>query len=254
MEWSDEGIIIAARRHGESASVVTALTREHGRHAGLVRGGQRPKARIPYQIGNRLAVTWSARLAEHLGFLQGELVEGNAARLIDAPPRLACLAAAAALANAALPEREPHPRAYVGLKHLIAALAADDAWAVAYIGWEMALLDELGFGLDLARCAATGATEDLIYVSPKSGRAISAAAGEPYRARLLPLPAFLRAAPHGPPAAQAVLDGLALTGFFLARRVFDPLQRKMPAARSRFVDVLRQFATISGSTSVPGTQ
>ena len=254
MRWSDDALVLSVRRHGESALLVHLLTREHGRHAGLVRGGQRPKARIPYQIGNRLSVTWSARLAEHLGFLQGELLEGNAARLIDAPPRLACLAAAAALADAALPEREPHARAYLRLAHLIAALAADDGWAVAYVGWEMALLDELGFGLDLARCAATGATEGLIYVSPKTGRAVSAAAGAPYRGRLLALPSFLAAAPHGPATPGEVLDGLVLTGFFLERRLFDPVQRKLPAARSRFVDVLRQFATISGSSSVPGAQ
>jgi DNA repair protein RecO (recombination protein O) len=152
-----------------------------------------------------------------------------------------------------LPEREPHARAYIRLTNLIASLVADDGWAVAYVAWEMALLDELGFGLDLARCAATGATEELIYVSPKTGRAISAVAGEPYRGRLLALPAFLRAAPHGPPTAAEALDGLALTGFFLERRVFDPMQRKMPAARTRFVDVLRQFATISGRQAVPGT-
>jgi DNA repair protein RecO (recombination protein O) len=246
MRWSDEAIVLSARRHGESALLVHLLTRERGRHAGLVRGGQRPKARAPYQIGNRLTVTWSARLTEHLGTLQGELLTGYAAALIEAPPRLACLAAAAALADAALPEREPHPKAYAGLESLLDSLARDEGWAASHVVWELALLAELGFGIDLARCAATGATADLVYVSPKSGCAVSAAAGEPYRRKLLALPPFLRLDSNGaPPAAQDVLDGLALTGFFLERRVFDPQGRKLPAARSRFVDVVRRFVTIS---------
>ncbi len=196
MRWSDEAIVLSSRRHGESALLVHVLTPGHGRHAGLVRGGQRPKTRVGYQIGNRLLVTWSARLSEHLGMLAGEIVHGAAATLIAAPARLACLAAAAALADAALPEREPHPRAYHGLIGLLEALEDDAGWAVAYVGWEMDLLAELGFGLDLARCAATGATADLAFVSPRTGRAVSAAAGAPYRDRLLALPAFL-----GDPAA-----------------------------------------------------
>jgi DNA repair protein RecO (recombination protein O) len=245
MRWTDEAIVLSSRRHGESALLVHVLTPDHGRHAGLARGGQRPRARVAYQIGNRLLVTWSARLAEHLGVLAGELVHGAAARLIGAPARLACLAAAAALADAALPEREPHPRAYHGLAALLQALEDDAGWAAAYVAWEMDLLAELGFGLDLARCAATGATADLAYVSPRTGRAVSQAAGAPYRDRLLALPAFLGAR-GGTPAPQDVLDGLALTGFFLDARAFAPHGRKLPAARSRFVDVWRQFATISG--------
>jgi len=248
MRWSDDALVLSVRRHGESSLLVHLLTRSHGRHAGLVRGGQRPKARIPYQIGNRLSVTWSARLAEHLGFLQGELVEGNAARLIDAPPRLACLAAAAALADAALPEREPHPRAYQGLIALLDALEADAGWASTYVAWEMVVLAELGFGLDLERCAATGLTDDLAYVSPRTGRAVSQAAGEPYRERLLALPPFLRAdaAAAAVSVPADVLAGLALTGHFLERRAFAPHGRALPAARTRFVDVLKQLATISG--------
>ena len=192
MRWSDDAIVLSTRRHGESALLVHLLTQAHGRHAGLVRGGQRPKTRVAYQIGNRLLVTWSARLAEQLGTIQGEVAHGYAASLIDAPARLAGLAAAAALADAALPEREPHPLMFARLVALLDALEADEGWMPTYAVWELGLLAELGFGLDLARCAVTGATSDLIYVSPNSGRAVSAEAGAPYRERLLALPPFLR--------------------------------------------------------------
>jgi DNA repair protein RecO (recombination protein O) len=246
MRWSDEALVLSTRRHGESGLLVHLLTRDHGRHAGLVRGGQRPKARVAYQIGNRLAVTWSARLAEHLGTLQGELEHGYAAALIDAPARLAGLAAAAALADAALPEREPHQRVFQGLVALCESLAQDAGWMPAYVEWELALLAELGFGLDLASCAVTGATADLVYVSPKSGRAVSAGAGEAYRARLLRLPPFLGGASGAAPATSAdVLDGLALTGFFLGARVFAPHRRGLPPARTRFVELLRRFVTLA---------
>jgi len=245
MEWSEEAIVLAARRHGESALIVQLLTRGHGRHAGLVRGGQGPNRRTLYQIGNRLGVTWKARLPEHLGAIAGELLRGHAARFIDDPARLACLAAAAAMGEAALPEREPHPRAYDGLSLLLAALEADRGWAIGYVEWEMALLAELGFGLDLSRCAATGETAELVYVSPKSGQAVSSRAGEPYRNRLLPLPGFLAPGSNAAPAPQDVLDGLALTAFFLDRRVFAPHGRTLPAARARFVDVLGRIAKLS---------
>jgi len=245
MQWSDEALVLEARRHGERALVVQLLTREHGRHVGLLRGGQSPKTRPHWQIGNRLLVTWRARLAEHLGSLSGEVVESHAARLLDDPARLAALASAAALAAASLPEREPHPRAYAGLGTLVAALADDDRWAVAYVEWEMALLEELGFGLELSCCAATGVTENLTYVSPRSGQAVSAEAGAPYKAKLFRLPGFLRQAGEGQrPTPNDVFDGLALTGYFLDHRVFAPHGKKLPPARDRYVDVLRQVLTI----------
>jgi DNA repair protein RecO (recombination protein O) len=245
MQWDDEGIVLASRAHGERALVVQLLTREHGRHAGLLRGGQSPKIRAHWQIGNRLTVTWRARLAEHLGFITGEVMEAYAARLLDDPLRLAALASATALAASALPEREPHPRAYRLLLHLIEALSADDRWAIAYVEWEIALLEELGFGLDLSSCAATGATENLVYVSPRSGQAVSEAAGAPYREKLLPLPGFLRRV-EARPEPQEVLDGLRLAGFFLEQRVFAPHQHKLPAARSRYVDALTKVLAIPG--------
>ena len=243
MQWEDEAIVLAARRHGEGALVVQLLTAAHGRHAGLVRGGQAPKLRMVYQIGNRLQVVWKARLAEHLGNLTGELLHGHAARLMDDPPRLACLAAIAAMAEAALPEREPHPRVFAATAALLVALDSDRGWAAGYVEWELALLAELGFGLDLSRCAATGERAALVYVSPKSGQAVSAAAGEPYRDRLLPLPAFLL--PDGGAASlDDVLQGLRLTDHFFEHRVFAPANHRMPPARARFVDVLRRIATV----------
>jgi DNA repair protein RecO (recombination protein O) len=246
MEWSDEGIVLGARRHGESALIVQLLTREHGRHLGLVRSGQGPKLRGVFEIGNRLAATWKARLAEHLGQLSGELLRSYAAALLDDPARLACLSAAAALAESTLPEREPHPRAFASFSALLDSLAADDGWAIRYVEWELTLLAELGFGLDLTRCAATGETENLVYVSPKSGQAVSAKAGAPYRGRLLALPRFLL--PGGSDAAATpddVLDALALADHFLERRVFAPHDRKTPAARTRFVEILQRMAKVS---------
>ena len=241
---------LTARRHGESALIVELLTAEHGRHAGLVRGGQGRKLRTVYEIGNRVAAQWRARLEEHLGALTGELLQAHAARFIADPARLACLAAATAMAES-LPEREPHPQAFAGLGALLESLDADRGWAVGYVEWELLLLTELGFGLDLSRCAATGETADLAYVSPKSGHAVSARAGEPYRDKLLRLPHFLLVrAEQNTPSPEDVLDGLKLTEYFLDRRVFEPHGRTMPPARARFVDLLRRMAKISREQSL----
>ncbi len=243
MHWSEVGIVLAVRRHGENALVAHVLTRGHGRHAGLVHGGQGRRGRTVFQVGNAVQLTWRARLDEHLGTYAGELVKGYAARVMEDPPRLACLACAAAMVETGLPEREPHPRAYDGLSALLEALDRDRDWAPAYARWELALLAELGFGLDLSRCAATGATSDLAYVSPKSGQAVSRSAGEVYRTRMLPLPAFLVSDQQ--PNREAILDALRLTGFFWDQRVFRPHGRKLPAARTRFVDRLGREAAIS---------
>jgi len=232
MDWTDEGIVLAARRHGESALVLSLLTHAHGRHAGLVRGGAGRRGRALYEPGNRLNATWKARLPEHLGSFACELVAADAAAVLEDAGRLAALAAACALAEAALPEREPHPSAYEGLAGLIHALSGAD-YAAAYVRWELALLSELGFGLDLARCAVSGSNDTLSYVSPKSGRAVSLAAAEPYRDRLLRLPRFLIEEVE---AGQAeLLDGLRLTGHFLAAHVFAQRTGGVPLARARVV-------------------
>ncbi|MFQ6017605.1 MAG: DNA repair protein RecO [Kiloniellaceae bacterium] len=233
MQWSDEGIVLCARPHGESAVVVHLLTRSQGRHAGLVRGGQGRRARGIYQPGNLVSARWTGRLTEHLGSYSCELLESYAARVLDDPARLAALSSAAAVSEGGLPEREPHAACYEGFLALLESLSGDH-WAEVYVRWELALLSELGFGLDLTSCAAGGTNDQLAYVSPKSGRAVSLAAGEPYRDRLLALPGFL--AGRGGGGAHEVGQGLALTGFFLERFVFAPHDRRLPAARRRLAE------------------
>lgn len=235
MEWRDEGIVLASRRHGETSAVVHLLTRDHGRHGGLARGALSKASRGVWQTGNHLLVTWRGRLEDHLGQVTGEVLDARVAGLLGARDRLACVASACALAEAALPEREPHPLLFEGLRLLVDALAADDGWEPLYVRWEIALMAELGYGLDLSACAATGATEALTHVSPRSGRAVSAEAAAPYADRLLPLPGFLIDA-EAPTDRAAVLAGLHLTGFFLERRLFPALGQPVPGQRPRFLD------------------
>ncbi len=248
IEWSDDGIVLSARRHGESAAIVSLLTRAHGRHAGLVLGGAGRRARGVYEPGNRVAATWRARLSEHLGHYACELAESRAAALLDDALRLAALTSATALLDAALPEREPHERLYDSLDDLVAHLCEPaTTWPALYVRFELDLLTDLGFGLDLTRCAATGQRDDLAYVSPKTGRAVSTAAGAPYRDRLLLLPSFLThpAAANGISYAD-ILNGLRLTGFFLEQHVFahqpaPPTGRSaLPAPRDRLIAVLKR--------------
>jgi DNA repair protein RecO (recombination protein O) len=235
LEWSDDAIVLEARPHGESGAVVSLLTERHGRHVGFVRGGQGRQMRPVLQPGNGVAATWSARLAEHIGNLTLELTAATAARWLDDRRRLAVLAAATAVCDRALPEREPHPATYRGLLALIRALEGEH-WPEAYVQWELMLLQDLGYGLDLERCAAGGANDRLAYVSPKTGRAVSLAAGEPYAERLLPLPGFLVGRGGGGP--EEVAQGLSLTAFFLAKNVFSPQDRDLPSARKRLTEAL----------------
>jgi DNA repair protein RecO (recombination protein O) len=238
MEWRDTGFVLNARRHGENALIVELLTREHGRHAGLVRGGQSPRRRALLQAGNAVAASWRGRLPEHLGTFEIELVEAHAARLLDDGDRLAALGAAVALLLAALPEREPHPDLHASFAALLAVLDSPKGWAAAYVEWECALLAGLGFGLDLARCAATGTNEDLAYVSPRSGRAVSREAGLPYHDKLLPLPEFLwRDAPAG---RGDIVAGLILTRHFLLHHLLEPHGGHLPEARERLVERMRR--------------
>lgn len=236
MDWQDRGIVLSRRRHGESAAVVTLMTRDHGRHPGLVRGGAGKRLRGVFEPGNVVHASWRARLADHLGTYTCELSEGRAGGFLAHADRLAALTAACSLTEVALPEREPHPAVFEALLALMDALETD-AWASAYVKWELGLLSELGFGLDLECCVATGETENLIFVSPKSGAAVSAAAGEPYKGKLLSLPGFLRR-PGAYGDAQEVLDGLHLTGFFLDRHVLAGRRNGLPA-RDRLVTRLR---------------
>lgn len=236
MEWRDEGIVLAARPHGEGGAVVQLLTRDHGRHAGLMHGGASRSKRGGIELGNRVDAVWRARLTEHLGRYTIEPTRHLAAQFMDDPPRLAALSAACAVVETVIPEREPHPGLYDATGVLLDALSdgEPDIWPAVYIQWELGLLQELGFGLDLASCVSTGEVEDLIYVSPRSGRAVSRVAGHPYRERMLILPRFLRPDGRGKGAdADDFAAGLKLTGFFLARHAFDPLDRGLPAARER---------------------
>ena len=241
MEWRDTGFVLATRRHGESALIVELLTLEHGRHAGLVRGGQSPRRRAQLQPGNSVQASWRGRLPEHLGTFECELVEAHAARFLDDAARLAALGAATALLLAALPEREPHADLYRSFAGLLEALDSGPGWEPSYVAWECDLLAGLGFGLDLTCCAATGATDDLAYVSPRTGRAVSRAAGAPYHDKLLPLPGFLW---REAPASRAnIAAGLALTQYFLLHHVLAPHGGRLPEARERMAERMRRNAS-----------
>lgn len=241
MEWTDEALVLGAAKHGESSVIVELLTRSHGRHKGLVRGGSGGRMRGVMQAGNRVAVTWRGRLAEHLGTATLELIDANAASVLSDPPRLLALASLCAVASTALPEREAHPEVFLGALPVIALLrdGADIAHvAAALVYWELGVLGALGYGLDLTSCAVTGQTDDLAYVSPRTGRAVSRAGAGDYAERLLPLPAFATT-PVDPQAAD-LLVAFDLTGYFLERNVFVPSRLRLPPARSRFVDLLRR--------------
>ena len=233
MDWRDEGLLLAARRHGESAAIVELFTDGHGRHAGVVRGGGSRRWTPILQPGARLSVEWSARLEDHIGHFRVDPIATPLAAVLADRVALAALGSVVALIAAALPERAAHPALYAATRDLLAGLGRDPGWPAAYARWELLLLAELGFGLDLGECAVTGATADLIWVSPRSGRAVSAAAGAPWADRLLALPAFLRAEEAGadPPALAAALK---LTGHFLETRLAPTLPREaLPAARAR---------------------
>ena len=242
MEWRDTGFVLAARRHGESALIVELLTREHGRHAGLVRGGQSPRRRAVLQPGNSVAASWRGRLPQHLGTLDCELIEAHAARILDDPDRLAALSAATALLLVTLPEQERHGDLYASLAGLLETLDSAPDWAKSYVAWECDLLAGLGFGLDLGSCAVTGASDDLAYVSPRTGRAVSRAAGMPYHDKLLPLPGFLWR--EGAASRADIVAGLALTQYFLLRHVLAPHGGNLPEARERLAERMRRIATV----------
>jgi DNA repair protein RecO (recombination protein O) len=237
MEWTEQGIVLSARRHGESAAILSLLTAGHGRHAGLVRGGTSRRQRGILEPGNLVAATWKARLEDHLGSFTVELLHNSSAAWLDDPARLAALSSACTIADQTLPEREPSDGVFDGLVRLLAAIDGP-GWPAVYVEWELALLGALGFGLDLSACAATGRNDALAYVSPRSGRAVSVSAGEPYREKLLPLPRFLIAAEPAQPADIAA--GLALTGFFLERHLFAPHQRRLPDPRGRLLERMRR--------------
>ena len=235
MQWEDEAILLSARRHGEGALVLQVFTPYHGRHGGLVRGGASRKNRPTYQPGNRLAVIWRARLADQLGSFTAELVDANAALVLDQPPRLAALMSACALIERALPDRDPHPDLYKLLCHLIDTLTTSGVWAQDYVRFELALLADLGFGLDLSSDADSGSSVDLVYVSPRTGRAVTRETAKGYEDKVLPLPGFLLDE-NKPAEVNEIRAGLRLAGYFLERHLFAALDRPVPEARQALVD------------------
>ena len=232
MQWSDEAIVLSVRPHGETASVVELWTRTHGRHLGLVHGGRSRKLRPILQTGNHVDVTWKARLADQLGHVSLEMRRGFAAESMDNVAALSALTTITTLTRL-LPERDPHPNLYEITLFVLGFLDDVSVWPALLVRWELALLQELGFGLDLSQCAATGGNDQLIYVSPKTGRAVSASAGEPYRDKLLALPHFLTKQRQGAVTTQDVLEGFTLTGHFLETRVLSPRGETLPQSRHR---------------------
>jgi DNA repair protein RecO (recombination protein O) len=235
MEWFDEGIVLGTRKHGEANAIVELMTRGHGRHLGLVRGATSGRLRPILQPGNLVGVRWHARLDEHLGHFVVEGLDLRAASFLPVAYAVHGITYLAALCRL-LPERDPHPTVFAALGDILDHFDERLSAAGAIARFELNLLAELGFGLDLATCAATGAASDLAYVSPKSGRAVSRSAGEPWHGKLLQLPVFLRKADEQITAGPNDLAAaFALTGFFLARDVFEPRGLALPEARQRFL-------------------
>jgi DNA repair protein RecO (recombination protein O) len=238
MQWTDEGIVLGVKRHGEANAILELMTREHGRHLGLVRGGFGSRLKPVLQPGNSVDATWRARLDEHLGNYSVEALHLRAAGFFSFPHAIYGVGHLAALMRL-LPERDPHRTLFESLDAIFARL--DDATFAApmVVRFELQLLSELGFGLDLERCAATGTSGDLVYVSPKSGRAVSRQAGEPWADKMLRLPAFLRDA-DTVPTAPDLADGFALTGYFLVRHALEPRGLPLNDERSHFIAALNR--------------
>jgi DNA repair protein RecO (recombination protein O) len=241
MDWRDEGVLLAVRKHGESAAIIEVFTPSRGRHAGVVRGGAGRRMAPVLQPGAQLDVAWRARLEDHLGAYSVEPLQGRAAEVMGDPLALAGLTAVCSLLTFCLPEREPHPELYARSIALLDALGAEQ-WGYAYLRWELALLDEMGFGLDLSACAVTGKNDDLAYISPRTGRAVTRTGAGDWADRLLPLPASLLG--RSDAGTEDILSGLSVTGHFLSGHLARALGEKpLPAARQRLVDRLARGQT-----------
>lgn len=239
MEWRDHGILLSMRRHGEAAAIIDVFTESHGRHAGVVPGGASRRQAPVLQPGAQLDLTWRARLEDHIGTYQVEPLRSRAAIAMSGRLPLAGLNAVTGLLSFCLPEREAHQPLYQRSEQLLDLLEQTDIWPLAYLNWELALLDEMGFGLDLSACAVTGQTDGLIYVSPKSGRAVSAQGAGDWADRLLPLPPCLRG--EGPAPDDEIATALGTTGYFLEQRLAPELGNKpLPDARARFVEAFNR--------------
>ncbi len=239
MEWRDQGILLSVRRHGETSAIIDVFTESHGRHAGVVRGGTSRKIAPILQPGAQLDVSWRARLEDHLGTYHVEPIRSRAAAVMGSRLALAGLNAVSGVLSFCLPEREAHGGLYRRTEQLMDLLGEDALWPLAYLQWELALLEEMGFGLDLTRCAVTGAREGLLYVSPKTGRAVSQAGAGDWADRLLPLPQVLLGKGATPDAEIA--QGFETTGYFLRHKLAQELVHKpLPEARQRFVDLFNR--------------
>jgi DNA repair protein RecO (recombination protein O) len=239
MDWREEGTLLAVRTHGESAAIIEVFTETHGRHAGVVRGGAGRRMSPVLQPGAQLALAWRARLEDHIGAFTVEPVRARAPAVMGDRTTLLALSSVCALLAFALPERQAHPRLYHETLAVLDALVAGPGWGAAYLGWERALLGEMGFGLDLERCAVTGVREGLAYVSPRSGRAVSVAGAGEWAARLLPLPPGMLG--EAPMSGAELAAALAVTGHFLEHHLAPSVgDRPLPAARTRLVDALRR--------------
>jgi DNA repair protein RecO (recombination protein O) len=238
MEWHDDAVILGVRRQGEGHVVLEVLTRDHGRHLGLVRGGRSARMQPLLQPGNSVTVDWRARLEDHLGAFRIEATRLRAGRLMQSPAALYGIGLVGALARL-LPERDPHPALYETLEVVADALDDPALAAPLVVRFELAILAELGFGLSLDACAATGGNDGLAYVSPRTGRAVSASAGAPWSDRLLPLPAFLAGGTgmplQGLPGSEELAQAFRLTGHFLMRHVFEPRGIAVPEVRAAFI-------------------
>jgi len=242
MRFNDTAILLSLTKYSESTAICRLFSRGHGMIGGAVRGAMSRSKKGDYQPGNLLQVEWSARLPEHLGSLKCEMISPVAAYVLNDSLRLTGLNALLSLTQAVLAEHDPHPRLYDALVTLLGKLRANEAdWLADYARYELLLLAEAGFQLELDKCAATGVTENLIYVSPKSGCAVSAQAGEPYKAKLLKLPPFRSLSLQG----EEIRDALVMTGYFLEHRLFASHHRPLPPARDRFVAALRKQPVLS---------
>lgn len=237
MQWRADGYVLTVRRHGETSAVLEILTREYGRYAGLVRGAGGKRLRGILQPGSLLHVSWRARLSEHLGLFVIEDAATNIAPLLDNPLALSGLTGASSIISTTVPERESHQRLFDAFAMLIANLHNPEIWPALYVRLEVGILAELGYGLDFSKCAATGATKNLTHVSPRTGRAVCSQAAAPYLDKLLALPEFLTESPSTL-QSDDIKNGLALTGYFLERRVLWPVNKQLPDARARMKDRL----------------
>jgi len=242
LEWQDDGIVLSARRFGEHDAIIEAMTPNHGRARGFVKAGMSRRSKANLQPGNLLKLNWRSRLENNLGRFQLELVHSPLGSLISDGARMSALAAVTAVVSSTMPERENHPMVYDALSGYVALLEAEDGalehWAAALAQIELGILTELGYGLDLTACAATGNTEGLVFVSPKSGRAVSAHAGGPYKEKLFALPGFLLGAAKITPTSEDAFAALRLTGYFLERNVWVVAGVGQPGARDRLISSL----------------